>query len=92
MAGIGDYDEKEAGERGYKMKGFSGFGEGTDSPLKVYQQLAMAAAGSMLEHGSKQSEAKMRAADTKAKSTQFETPRGGSNQAAKQDLPTFTGE
>ena len=32
MAGIGDYDKKEKGNRGFKMKGFSGF---KNSPLKA---------------------------------------------------------
>ena len=32
MAGIGDYDKKEKGNRGFKMKEFSGFG---NSPLKT---------------------------------------------------------
>ena len=35
MAGLGDYSEKVKGERGYKMKGFSGFKQRTDGPVKT---------------------------------------------------------
>ena len=92
MAGIGDYDEKEEGERGYKMDGTEFYGHGNQSPLRVYQQLAMAAVGSMLEHGQKKSELKSKAAETKARSTEFNIQSSGPNTASKQQLSTFTGE
>ena len=35
MAGIGDYNKKGKGNRGFKMKGSEFFGHGSDSPAKV---------------------------------------------------------
>ena len=35
MAGIGDYNKKGKGNRGFRMKGSEFFGHGSDSPAKV---------------------------------------------------------
>tara|TARA_R110000765_G_scaffold230417_1_gene333829 strand:+ start:42 stop:392 length:351 start_codon:yes stop_codon:yes gene_type:complete len=41
MAGIGDYNKKGKGNRGFRMKGSEFFGHGSDSPAKVSDKEVM---------------------------------------------------
>ena len=60
------------------------------SPLKIWPLLIKAVAGSVMKHGKRKQQEKMSAAETKAQSTQFQTPEA-KTKAVDTDIKLFSG-